>query len=918
MESRIPREVGEALHRGATVVTPHERAARAVRSAWDLEQRSAGQSSWATPKALSWRTWTAELWHLVQLDGATELILLNPTQERRLWTSVLEQLPEQRSPAALWALAARCIDAHRRLEAYVGESRNRATRNAAGRPFSDWLRQVQERCQHSRFLPSAELDRALARSISSRSLSLLPSSDMVLFGFDELPPAQEALCTAWQQVGGCCRRVTIESVGPIGGTIAAQTEEDEVRQFALWATTRLSDPACERVALVVRDLDQQRDEVDATLRDALSSATLDRSQLTWPEQPIFEFSLGRSLDSEPLIQTALDLVRWTQAPLPLPSITRLLLSPYFACSQSYRGELDMRTQVDRRLRRGFRLRPEASVADVLAVCGELHGSSPVRIRQGLETLLHSSLAQSAGHSEGEIRPASSWVAAIRSALADVWGGHSSSSYNFQLRTRWEDLLDEVGTLDLLDPGYTFSRFFTLLERQAREVVFAPESRDAPVQILGPVEAAGQRFDALWVMGCSHLRWPPERATNSLLSLDLQRDAGAPGADRQRERHWAGLLTSRLAFSAPDVVFSYARQSHDAADQQLSPLVQALHLPFLPAAPEVVSANTQVALERLVDASPIAALASTAVQGGARLLQLQAACGFRAFAELRLRAEEVDHRLLGMDARERGTATHAALDAIWRELKSQERLLSLSPAERDRALSEAVEHGLRTATAGAHKDRWGTQYLDVQRVRLRRVLEVWLEKESTRPPFDVVGSEITLDHVPVGPLHLSVRIDRLDLVESHHVLLDYKTSKTSAAAWHGERPDQPQMLLYAMLAAAGHLATLPDAPRYPLGALAFANIISGSEMGLSGVQQDGSALIPLSNRRPNRDMEEQLARWTAVIHRLASAFAAGEAQVDPANYPVICQHCSQRLLCRLAPEMLLEAEAASSDHGMQDG
>ncbi len=917
MGSKIPNALAQALHRGATVVTPHERAARAVRSEWDLQQKSAGKSSWATPKALSWRAWTAELWHLLQLDGAADLTLLNATQERHLWTSALEQGAEMRSESAVATLALRCIEAHRRLETYIGDGHSRATRAAAGQPFSGWLQQVQDRCRRSHFVLSAELDLALAKRLGRRTLSLLPSPDLVLYGFDEFPPAMQGLCAAWERAGGRCERVALATLESIGAVLAGQTEEDEMQQFSIWASDRLRHLPDQRIALVVSDLERRRDEVEAVLRDALTFAPEQQRShaLELPEKPTFEFSLGRSMITEPLIQAALDLVRWTRAPLHLSRITRLLLSPHFAHPGQHRPSLEQRTQVERRLRRGRRLRPEADVADVIAVCDEMEISSSGSLRQSLHSLLTSPLALSAHLAEGDLRPAASWVADLRSTLTGAMWGLNTSSYAFQLRARWDALLDELATLDLIEPGITFARLFAVLERQTRDSIFAPESREAPIQILGPIEAAGQQFDAIWVSGCSHLQWPPERATSGLLPLGLQRDAGAPGADRDRERAWATSLTQRLASSASIAVFSYAQQTREAADQHLSPLLEALHLPLLPAQLPSHYRGAPIALERVEEAAAVSVLPTTAAEGGARLLQLQAACGFRAFAELRLRAQEIDQPSLGLDPRDRGNAVHAALDAFWKEMRSQERLLALSPAERDRALSEAVEHGLRSVMVASGEDQWAVNYLDVQRVRLHRLLEAWLDKEQQRPPFTVLGSELILERVPVGPLSLSVRIDRLDLVDGHHVLLDYKTSKSHAGAWHGERPEQPQMLLYAMLAAAGHLA---EASPAQLGALAFANVLPGADMSLSGLQQEGSTLLQLSNRRHDRDVAEQVERWTQIIHRLATEFAAGKAHVDPANYPGTCQYCAQRLLCRLAPELLLEAEVGSGDHEAQGG
>jgi hypothetical protein len=70
---------------------------------------------------------------------------------------------------------------------------------------------------------------------------------------------------------------------------------------------------------------------------------------------------------------------------------------------------------------------------------------------------------------------------------------------------------------------------------------------------------------------------------------------------------------------------------------------------------------------VVDAElpPISTEEST--RGGARLLELQAACPFRAQAEVRLGARALEEPAMGVDAAERGDLVHAALARLWSEL-----------------------------------------------------------------------------------------------------------------------------------------------------------------------------------------------------------------------------------------------------------
>jgi hypothetical protein len=48
---------------------------------------------------------------------------------------------------------------------------------------------------------------------------------------------------------------------------------------------------------------------------------------------------------------------------------------------------------------------------------------------------------------------------------------------------------------------------------------------------------------------------------------------------------------------------------------------------------------------------------------------------------------------------------------------------------------------------------------------------------------------------------------------------------------------------------------------------------------------------------------QVDQWRVVLTRLAEDFAAGDTRVAPKLYPRTCEHCTQRILCRLDPSTL---------------
>jgi len=182
-----------------------------------------------------------------------------------------------------------------------------------------------------------------------------------------------------------------------------------------------------------------------------------------------------------------------------------------------------------------------------------------------------------------------------------------------------------------------------------------------------------------------------------------------------------------------------------------------------------------------------------IRGGATVLQSQAACGFRAFAEHRLGSTELESVELGMDALESGIVGHAVMEIFWGQVKTQDELREMTLAKRDEVLDAAISEGLgKIALLSASE--WDDAYVTMQRERLRRLLRPWLVHELARPAFAVKQREEKASDVQIGPLHLNLRIDRVDETEGGELVIDYKTGRVATSDWLSERPDDPQLPL----------------------------------------------------------------------------------------------------------------------------
>ncbi|HEU4636316.1 MAG TPA: PD-(D/E)XK nuclease family protein, partial [Edaphobacter sp.] len=414
--------------------------------------------------------------------------------------------------------------------------------------------------------------------------------------------------------------------------------------------------------------------------------------------------------------------------------------------------------------------------------------------------------------------------------------------------------------------------------------------------------------ALWFLDAGDLSWPIRNNVNALLPWSLQRELRMPGANPEAEELLAKKITARLAASAQRVVFSFPKNKTEGT-QRSSPLLRSLGLQKAELehlAPADVEAEP-VLLEEFSDELPIPQVPDLVALGGVEILKLQAACAFRAFAEKRLGSSEIRQLELGMDARELGSVLHRALEHFWEQVGSQENLKQMTKLDRDTTLRAAVDHALHRAESIAQSE-WERAYLGLQRERLADLINQWLAVEMQRRPFSVKTSEEGVKNAQVGPLLLNLRVDRVDLTEEGEVIIDYKTGVAKTSQWEGDRPDEPQLPVYAIVTRALH-------PDNPPADIAFAQVRTGKDMALESVFEKvtDQKIIP---RKRTELFEEQLNQWQGVLEQLANKFHSGYAEVDPKQYPKTCEHCAQRILCRLNPAAFDEDldEETSGDLG----
>jgi ATP-dependent helicase/nuclease subunit B len=163
-------------------------------------------------------------------------------------------------------------------------------------------------------------------------------------------------------------------------------------------------------------------------------------------------------------------------------------------------------------------------------------------------------------------------------------------------------------------------------------------------------------------------------------------------------------------------------------------------------------------------------------------------------------------------------------------------------------------------------------------------------ERSRDPFRVEDTEFEKT-LSLPGAQMKVRIDRLDVLGSGgRAILDYKSGRRTTADWYGERPSHPQLLAY--LAAIGQNVVAMATVNVTAREVRFDGIASSSQLlpkvkGVEGPEADHSGDA----------WELRTRQWRACVERLASAFLAGRAALDPK--PGACDFCHAVSVCRIS-------------------
>jgi len=881
----------KALAKDALVLTVNRRMARHLQKNYANEQVAAGKTAWATPQILAWKDWLAQVWQGLVDDRQ----VLDKVQGQVLWQAIVTESEVGTvllNPDATAATAAKAYSLLRQwsmnLTALQGND------HLDVQALLLWAQTYEQRCESEAWLDEDTQVDLLIESIRYGEV-LMPSA-VVWAGFDAVTPQQRQLMRAQAEAGSEVGELAVQAQSCSAVLFPAQDRVAELRCAATWVAQKLAQSPDSRIAVVVPDLSSSKAQVERIFDEVLCpSASL---QLSDSIQRPYNVSYGPPMADVPVIKAGLDFLALVGRPLDVIGLGRMIQSPFLGDADA---ELLARAGLDDYLRSQGEAR--YGLKALCQQCLNKHSPCPA---------LANRLAQVMAYLT-KLPPKqlpSAWGQALLSVLRLVgWPGQRTlDSAEYQAFEAWRGFVTGLSKLDLIVGEIRLAESINYLRQLSVDQTFQLKTPESRVQVLGLLEAAGLEFDHLWVMGLHDEVWPAPPSPNPLLPIMLQRDQQMPHASAERELAFAQETSRRLFSAAPDMVVSYPTKDGDR-ELRPSPLIDAMPLmaqAIIPPQGYRQQLHEVRALEYFCDwrastlIAPDGEPQGVAVTGGASIFSDQAACPFRAFARQRLGARGLSEVTSGLTPAQRGSILHEVLELFWRDVAGHAQLVAMTDEQLNSRLAALIQAVLSRA-AQRQPLVFTRIFSQLEAERLQRLCLDWLAQERARQPFTVVSSE-EQRRVSLGGVQVDLKSDRIDRLDEdgREMILDYKTGRSSASDWFGDRPDAPQLPLYAVT------------HQRAVAALSF-GLVRSDGCKFVG-QSDGVDVIKGIGLfdDEDKDWDEQLAHWRQVLTHLAQEFCQGRADVAPKNPSTTCQYCDLASLCRVTE---VNKALADDDEGL---
>ena len=891
------KEIVLLIQQGFSILTPTMRLSRYLKNQYAGLQLESGKNVWESPEILPWHAWLYRYWDDFAVSGEIEQLRLSAWQQQSLWLQIIQESDYARDILQPQSVARKAVQAWELSHQWeIPLFPKDIFISYDIRAFQSWAHSYQQLCQTKNWIDDACMADVLIANLSRNSKYL--KQKIALVGFESIHPQQRSLLDKLSDTGSEVKEIAFESRNQKIVGAGFDDVRDEIDAAANWVRHLLQSNMNGNIGIVVPNLQKLRGQIQTQFDDVLLADDILKAADN-SEKP-YAISLGQGLNNYPLIDAAFSILALVEQPFSIQEIGVLLRSPFIRGATEEKAG---RALLDANLREFGEQH--------LSISSLIYISENYLEKEQSEVFLECLLQWQAAFDGLPARQsAQNWAQAFSKLLSIFkWPGERTlNSTEYQTMQAWQDLLLRFVSLDIINSSISYRAALSQLRQLAAAFSFQPETAEVPVQVMGMAGAAGMNFDHLWIMGLHEDAWPGPAEPNPFIPLVLQRQHQLPFGSAESHLAHSRHMTDCLVNSSADVVISYPQNEQENA-QRPSPLVKSCFLDTekyqvarLTSFRKLIYSSANV--EFIQDEVAPAIKSGQRVSGGTGLFKDQAACASRAFSRHRLHAKSLSRADIGLDAMQRGSLLHDVMQNFWTKVGDQSSLLEMTEIEEEKVIISSIDAVL----ANYKKQRpltFTDQFISLEKKRLLVLIQEWLPLEKQRQTFNVKACEAKHNFI-FDDIEVHTRIDRIDeLNDGRQVIIDYKTGAVSVNAWFDDRPDDPQLPLYAITS------------EKDIAAIVFAKMKRG-ESTFTGVA-DEEGLFPGVKNFADTSYITEFKNWSAlktswneIMTGIAHDFRVGKAEVNPKN-ATTCRYCDLQAFCRI-----YEVVDAEADDNFQSG